>query len=68
MPTRDKLLASLGTAARWIPWMELLLAIAYVAAAGLIVHGVGLLREPAAWIVSGLAVAGFAALFLVEAG
>lgn len=47
---------------------EALLGILLFTAAALVVRGVALWSTPAAWVVAGLAVAGLAVLFLVEAG
>jgi hypothetical protein len=64
MSARDLLLA----AARWFPLRELLLFASLVAAAALVVYGVSLVNEPAAFITAGLLTAGLSVLFLAEAG
>lgn len=64
MPARDVLLA----AARRFPLRELLLFLALAAGAALVVYGVALVNEPAAFITAGLLTAGLGVLFLTEAG
>jgi len=62
--SRDRLLAVV----RRIPGREILLLLLLALAAGLVVHGVSLLSQSAAWIVAGLLTAALAVLFLAEAG
>lgn len=50
-----------------VPVREALLALVLVTAAALIVAGVAMLYVPAAYVVSGLLVAGLGYLFLAEA-
>lgn len=64
MPVRDLLLAVV----RRFPAREFLLFVFLVAAAALVVYGVALVNEPAAYITAGLLTAGLGVLFLTEAG
>lgn len=64
MSARDVLLA----AVRRFPVRELLLLLTFIAAAALVVYGVAMLSEPAAYITAGLLTAGLGFLFLAEAG
>lgn len=61
-------LANAWSAIRRLPIRELLLAAMLVAAAGMVVHGIALMHEPAAYIVAGLLTATIGVVFLAEVG